>query len=88
MTINNPKLKHHVERVCELTSGLPMELGPICGLMDAYQFYARIDGPDSVQAGEALELLLSDELRPALRQWYRTCGENMNPAALEFRAFV
>jgi len=28
---------------------------------------------------------LSPELRPALRQWYRDAGDNMNENALRFR---
>ncbi len=53
--------------------------------MDAYDWYAQVDGADSTQAHEALELLLSEELRPALRGWYQRWGNDMNPAALEFR---
>lgn len=85
MTIHDPKLKAHVERVCALATSLPLNLRPVCGLMDAYDWYARVDGPDSGQAREALNLLLSEELRPELRGWYQRCGNEMNPAALEFR---
>src|SRR5258707_15884781 len=85
MTIHDPKLKTHVDRVSVLMTSLPVDLRPVCGLMDAYDWYARVDGADSGQAHEALELLLSEELRPALRGWYQRCGNKMNPAALEFR---
>jgi hypothetical protein len=85
MTINDPQLKAHVERVVRLMTGLPDETRPVCGLLDGYDWFCRADGAVSPQAREALHLLLSEELRPALRQWYQTCGDKMNPAALEFR---
>jgi hypothetical protein len=85
MIISDPQLRTHVERVVALLTGLPDNTRPICGLMDAYQFYSRTVGEDTRQAREALQLLLSEELRPALREWYRMCGNEINPAALEFR---
>ena len=85
MTINDPQLKRHVERAVGLMTSLPEDLRPICGLLDAYQFFGLVEGAESSQAREALELLLSTELRSALRRWYERCGDDMNPAALEFR---
>ena len=85
MTIKNPQLKTRVERVVALMTDLPEETRPICGLLDAYNFYRLAEGADSPQAGEALRLLLSEELRPGLRHWYRKWGNEMNPAAIEFR---
>ncbi len=85
MTINDPKLKLHVERIVGLMTSLPEDLRPICGLLDGCQFFGRVEGAESPQAREALELLLSTDLRPALRRWYQRCGSNMNQAALEFR---
>jgi hypothetical protein len=85
MTINDPRLKMHVERVVRLMNSLPEDVRPVCGLLDGYDWFSRVDGDDSAQAREALALLLSAELRPALRQWYRRCGSEMNPGALEFR---
>ena len=43
------------------------------------------EGEDSLRAAEALEHLLSPELRPRLRQWYRRWGCNMDSDALSFR---
>ena len=42
-------------------------------------------GEDSPRATEAVEHLLSPELRPALRQWYQRWGDGMNENALCFR---
>jgi hypothetical protein len=85
MTIADPQLRAHVERVVALMTSLPVDARPVCGLLDAYDWYGRVEGEGSPQAREALQLLLSEELRPALRAWYQRCGSNMNPAALEFR---
>ena len=85
MTINDPQLKMHVERVVGLMTSLPDGVRPVCGLLDGYDWFSRVGGDDSAQAREALVLLLSAELRPALRQWYQRFGSEMNPAAIEFR---
>lgn len=63
----------------------PPEQLPICALLDAYQWFRLIDGDGSSRASEAIELLLSRELRPALRNWYRRPGNTMNPYSIEFR---
>jgi len=85
MTINDPELKAHVTRAVELMTSLPEDLRPVCGLLDSCYYFGLVKGAESSQAREALDLLLSTELRPALRQWYQRCGSNMNPAAVEFR---
>lgn len=85
MTINDPQLKSHVERAVGLMTSLPEDLRPICGLLDGCHYFGLVGGAESPQAREALELLLSTGLRPALRQWYQRCGSDMNPAAVEFR---
>jgi hypothetical protein len=53
--------------------------------MDGYQYFSIVEGIESPEAREAVQLLLSSELRLALRRWYQRCGNGMNPAALEFR---
>jgi hypothetical protein len=85
MTINDPQLKTHVERVVGLMTSLPEDVRPVCGLLDGYNWFSLVAGADSAQAREALSLLISAELRPGLRRWYQRCGSEMNPAALEFR---
>ena len=85
MTIQDPELRAHVDRIAAIAAGLPKVLRPVCGLMNACDFYSRARGPDSAQVREAVEWLVSEELRPALRSWYQRCGDDMNPAALEFR---
>src|SRR5438874_10425044 len=79
------KLQQHVERVVALMTSVPEEQRPVFGLLDAYQWFALTEGEDSPRVAEALKHLLSTGLRPALRSWYRRCGDDMNPAATEFR---
>ena len=85
MIYPDPKLQQHVERTIALMTSLPDEQRPVCGLLDAHQFFGLTEGEDSPRVAEAVEHLLSAELRPALRSWYRRCGDEMNPAATEFR---
>jgi hypothetical protein len=79
------KLQQHVERAVALMASLPDEQRPVCGLLDACQWFGLTDGEDSPRVAEAMKRLLSAELRPALRSWYRSCGDDMNPGATEFR---
>jgi hypothetical protein len=58
---------------------------PVFALMDAYGWFRLIDGEHSAKIEEIVELLLSPELRPALRSWYKRCGNRMNPTAMDFR---
>ena len=86
MTISDPKLQAHVQRVKSVIN-IPLndDQGTVCGLLDACQFFSITEGDRSPRAREALEILISQELRPAVRAWFRRAGENVNPAARKFR---
>jgi hypothetical protein len=85
MTFRDAQLQKRYERVISSVQGYPPDQLPIWALFDAWNWFRLIEGAESPRAGEALELLLSPELRPALREWYRRTGEQMNPFAIEFR---
>ena len=85
MTFRDTQLQKHFERVVSVVQGCPPDQLPICALLDAWQLFSRMDGEKSPRASEAIEHLLSPELRPALRSWYRRCGDKMNPTATEYR---
>src|SRR5437870_12655932 len=85
MTFRDPKLQQHCERAAAVVQGCPSEQLPVLGLLDAWYWFQLVEGADSPRAAEAIEHLLSLELRPALRQWYQRWGEDMNPNALAFR---
>lgn len=57
----------------------------ISGLLSGFHWFRLIEGEDSPRVQEARAILLSPEMRPALRRWYRRWGDDMNPAALELR---
>lgn len=85
MTFRDPQLQKRFERVISTVQDCPPDQLPICALLDACQWFRLTDGHESPRASEAIELLLSPELRPALRNWYRRFGDEMNPYAIEFR---
>lgn len=85
MTFRDSQLRHHCERAASVVKGCPAEQLPVLGLLDAWHWYRLTEGDESPRAAEAVELLLSPELRPALRQWYQRWGEDMNENALRFR---
>ena len=85
VTFRDPQLQKHFERAVSLVQGCPPEQLPICALLDAWHWFHLTEGDDSPGAKEAIEHLLSLELRPGLRSWYQRWGAGMNPAAVEFR---
>ena len=85
MTFRDAELQKRFERVISTAQHCPPDQLPVCALLDACQWFRLIDGDRSPRSTEAIELLLSPELRPALRDWYRRFGHEMNPFAIEFR---
>jgi hypothetical protein len=85
MIFRDPELQQHIERVVSVIRGCPLDQLPICALLDAWHWFHLTKGDESPQTKEVIEHLLSVEMRPALRAWYHRYGDNMNPAALEFR---
>lgn len=85
MTFRDPLLQQQYERTLSVLQGFPLDQRPICALLDAWHWFHLTEGDASLRASEAIEHLLSAELRPALRSWYHRHGSGMNPAAVEFR---
>jgi len=79
------QLKQHVERAASVMTGCPVEQLPVLGLLDAWHWFRLTEGEESPRAAEAIEHLLSPELRPALREWYQRWGTDMNENATSFR---
>jgi hypothetical protein len=84
MTFRDPQLQRHCERTASVVKGCPAEQLPVLGLLDAWYWFRLVEGEESPRVAEAIEHLLSPELRPALRQWYRHGGD-MNEGAVCFR---
>jgi hypothetical protein len=85
MTFRDAKLQQHCEKTAAVVTGCPPEQLPVLGLLDAWYWFHLTEGDDSARVAEAIEHLLSAELRPALRQWYQRWGDDMNENALRFR---
>jgi hypothetical protein len=79
-----------LERVYELNfravpASIAEDQRQICGLFAAWDWFRLIEGEQSPRVQEARDLLLSPEMRPALRRWYRSAGNKMNPSAIHVR---
>lgn len=85
MTIRDAQLQQHCERAASVVKGCPAEQLPVLALLDAWYWFQLIEGKESCRVAEAIEHLLSPELRPALRQWYQRWGTEMNDNANQFR---
>jgi len=85
MIFRDRKLQQHCERAAAVVTGCPAEQLPVLGLMDAWYWFRLTEGEDSPRVAEAIEHLLSAELRPALRQLYQQAGDKMNENAVRFR---
>jgi hypothetical protein len=81
----DPQLEAHVKDVATAITGLPDDQRTVVAFLDAYNWFAWLEGEQSPRAQEALEALLSWELRHAVRNWYRTLGETIHPNARAFR---
>ncbi|WP_395750316.1 hypothetical protein [Prosthecobacter sp.] len=67
-------------------AGLTDEEQPVFALMDVYAWFRLIEGEQSAKGQEIISLLLSPELRPGLRSWYRRhSGKDSNIACTQFR---
>ena len=88
MTFRDARLQQHCERATAVAAGCPPAQLPVLGLLDAWYWFRVTEGDDSPRVVEAIEHLLSDELRPALRQWYLRQGADLNENALRIRDYL
>lgn len=82
---SDPELRERLHRMSARDVGLPPELRPVFALMDACDFYGLLEGRESAKVQEVIRLLISEDLRPALRKWYQGSGDSLNPWATQFR---
>ena len=85
MIFRDEKLQQHVERVSAVVGGCPPNQAPIIALLDAWYRFRFVEGENCPRVAEAIEHLLSPELRPSLRQWYQGIGNDMDENAVCFR---
>ena len=87
MTFKYPDVQQAYERGMALkVGGLTDEERPVFALMDIYGWFRVAEGDQSAKVQEIINHLLSLELRPALRNWYRRHGmADTNSVFTEFR---
>src|SRR5262249_3713319 len=85
MIFRDAKLQARCERAAGKLVDYPPDHLPVAGLFDAWYWFYVTEGQDSPRAAEAVEHLLSPELRPALREWFKRWSEDMNENALQLR---
>ena len=61
------------------------DLCQVRALVATYDQFRMLEGRHSAHVHETLEVLLSGELRPALRSWYQRRDSGTDPAAMEIR---
>jgi hypothetical protein len=89
MIFQDSILRQHYERVISLMSGIPLELRPVCALLDTYAFFRQAEGEQAPRVREAFYHLSDPDLRPALRQWFRfICPNETNPTAMKSRQLL
>jgi hypothetical protein len=85
MTFRDPKLQQHYDSAVAFEQGCPPEERPVRALIDAYYRFEIEDGEDSPRVREITENVLSPELRPALRSWYRRMDSRIHGYAVHVR---
>ena len=61
------------------------ELRQVCALIATRELFVAFEGAHSARVHETIEHLLSAQMRPALRRWFRRPGAETDCATLEFR---
>ncbi|HEV2453741.1 MAG TPA: hypothetical protein VGY98_05745 [Verrucomicrobiae bacterium] len=61
------------------------DFGPVYALIATYDWFVMLEGTHSARVHEAIDHLLSTEMRPALRHWYGRSNLEMDSIAIKFR---
>lgn len=77
MNFTDPQLQKCYETSFAAVPDLPGEQRQVSALIAAHDLFRMLEGPHSSRVHEAIEHLLSPEMRPGLRHWYqRSEAEN------------
>ena len=85
MNFSDLQLEECYARNFTLVAGFSDEMRQVCALIAVHDLFEMLEGPQSARVHETMDHLLSPKLRPGLRDWYRRCGTELNPAAIDFR---
>jgi hypothetical protein len=85
MNFSDLQLEECYARNFTSVAGFSDEMRQVCALIAVHDFFAMLEGPHSARVHETIDHLLSPQLRSGLRDWYRRCGTELNPVAIDFR---
>ena len=85
MNFSDLQLEECYARNFTLVAGFSDEERQVCALIAVHDLFEMLEGPHSARVHETIDHLLSPKLRSGLRDWYRRCGTELNPAAIDFR---
>ena len=85
MNFSDAQLEECYARKFTLAAGFPDEMRQVCALIAVHNFFQIMEGPHSARAHETIDHLRSPKLRSGLRDWYRHCGTNLAPEAIDLR---
>jgi hypothetical protein len=85
MNFEDPQVRECYERnLSEMAASTDAAL-EVSALIATHDFFQMLEGPHSSRVHETMDLLLSLELRPRLRDWYRRSNADLNSGELAFR---
>ena len=85
MNFEDSQLRECYERNLSEMVGCSEGERQVTALIAAHDFFQMLEGPHSARVHQTIDHLLSPELRPGLRDWYRRSKDDMSAAALAFR---
>ena|ERR1051326_9423700 len=85
MNFTDRQLREYYERNFSEMTGCSDSVREVNALIATHDFFQMLEGSHSSRVHETMDLLLSSELRPGLRDWYRRSNAELNAAELAFR---
>ncbi len=84
-TFRDRQLQRHYDQSLNEASDASEDLRQVRALIATHDVFQMFEGPHSARVHEAIEHLLSAEMRPGLRRWYQRPGAETDSVTLEFR---
>jgi len=85
MNLEDHQLRECYERNLSEMAGCTDAVREVNALIATHDFLEMVEGPHSSRVHETMDALLSPDLRPGLRDWYRRSNADLNAGQLAFR---
>ena len=85
LAFRDRQLQRHYDKNLSEASEASEDLRQVRALIAAHDVFQMFEGPHSARVHEAIEHLLSAQMRPKLRQWYQRPGAEIDSATVAFR---